>query len=329
MLSNMDLPLILSDKEQFAITDVLPTTYRGYILRGANVVSATGESGNLIIQSFEQPLFTIRFKEFAFFRNVTLLFKQNADRALSFLALKNNINYHLKSIGSLRIKEGHYSILRSTDESFNADYEKDKTYQTLEIDWASEIARETVNTFPQLQHRLTLDTFKNAFVDKPFYPAAADVLTVVHEILHSPYASSVSSSLFEHKIREYFILLLVGIDRIPAVASNISEEQLKALEEIAALFRKYPNRKFPIAQMATKAGMNTMKFKQSFKATFNSPPFEYQMSLRMQEALELLQAGRMSIKQVAAHIGYRGPSSFTTKFREHFGFPPSKVSKIE
>jgi len=323
----MDAEFTLPEDWRFKRENALPETYRGIVLRGAKVITATGEKGNIIIQTFEQPLFTIRFKQLAFIKNVTVIFQQGAARLISFLSLKNNIHYNIAGIGVLKLKEGQFSLLHSNSSFFTARYEKNKIYQSLEIDWAEEIIKEGIPFFPLLAPPLEFTSSKSFFIGKPSHEARADLLGVASEILKSPYDEAFSGLLFQNKARDYFFFIMVAIGRIPASNLNLTPDEWKKIEAIAILLKTNPDKKYPIVQLAAKAQMNTMKFKQAFKEKYDSGPFEYQMAQRMQEALEILQEGSMNAKEVAAYIGYKGLSSFITKFREYHGYPPGKVIK--
>src|ERR671929_1986112 len=45
--------------------------------------------------------------------------------------------------------------------------------------------------------------------------------------------------------------------------------------------------------------------------------------VRMRRAMELLQEGRMPVRDVASSVGYRQPAQFAKTFRRHHGAPPS------
>lgn len=323
----MEPEFILPEHEQFTIAYALPAAYRGRVLRGASVVTASGPSGTIVVQTYRQPLYTIRLKEFTFLQNITLLFTQTTTRIFAALALKNNIRYSLQGIGVLTLKEGQFTVLQQSDGNFSGVYEKDKTYRSLEIDWAEEIVRESIDLFPKLTQLLYQHNPLPAFIGRPAYTANADLLGVANDIVHPPYATMITGMMFDYKIREFYLLISVAIGRVPALKVKLTPEQEVLIDEIAQMLRSGKNKKYPIAQLATTATMNTMKFKQAFKERYDSPPFEYQMTHRMQEAYDILKEGSMNINEVARYIGYKGATSFTTKFREYFGFPPSKITK--
>ena len=49
----------------------------------------------------------------------------------------------------------------------------------------------------------------------------------------------------------------------------------------------------------------------------------YLAEVRMRRAMELLQDGRMPVRDVASSVGYRQPAQFAKTFRRHHGAPPS------
>jgi AraC-like DNA-binding protein len=323
----MEAEFTLPDKEKFEIEYALPQAYRGRILRGANVITAIGETGSVIIQTYAQPLFTIRYKQVVFFQNVTLFFHQKVSRLYSFLALKSTHHYHLQNLGAVKLKEGQFSVLQNAQASFSTKYEKNENYHSLEIDWAEEIIKEGLPFFPLTGTLLNKAPFVNSFIGGSAHHAGSDLLGLANEILRSPYDAAISALLFDYKVREYYLLIMVMIGKVPASGLHLTQEQWAKIDEIAQMLKDNPDKRFPISKLAGRAQMNTMKFKQAFKEKYHSGAFEFQMAQRMQEALEILQDGSMNTKQVAAYIGYKGLGSFITKFREYHGFPPGKVQK--
>ena len=84
-----------------------------------------------------------------------------------------------------------------------------------------------------------------------------------------------------------------------------------------------------IAQLAFRVGMNHTKLTCGFRVLFGETINQYLTRLRMGHALQMLANG-FSCSAVAADLGYRHQSSFTTAFRAHFGRAPkqSRSSRI-
>ena len=51
------------------------------------------------------------------------------------------------------------------------------------------------------------------------------------------------------------------------------------------------------------------------------------VNVRMSHARELLAAGRIPIREIAAAVGYPQPAQFAKSFRRHHGFPPSEYRR--
>lgn len=63
-----------------------------------------------------------------------------------------------------------------------------------------------------------------------------------------------------------------------------------------------------------------------FLRHFGQPIYTYLCQVRLQHAARLLQSGRMSIKNVAAAVGFQDQCYFSRYFRKHFGYPPSQAA---
>ncbi len=60
-----------------------------------------------------------------------------------------------------------------------------------------------------------------------------------------------------------------------------------------------------------------------FNAVLQQPPLTYLQNLRIDTARSLLEAGDLSIEQIALHAGYSDISSFSRLFRKRIGFTPA------
>ena len=53
-------------------------------------------------------------------------------------------------------------------------------------------------------------------------------------------------------------------------------------------------------------------------------PTQYLRKLRMERALELLETSLLSIKEIAAKVGYNDSSHFMREFKKSYGSTPSQ-----
>lgn len=70
---------------------------------------------------------------------------------------------------------------------------------------------------------------------------------------------------------------------------------------------------------------NECSLKKTFKSTFNTTIFSYIKEQKMLKAKQLLLDSNTTINEVADFIGYKNPQHFTTAFKRHFGYVPSKL----
>ncbi|MDP9042337.1 MAG: AraC family transcriptional regulator [Bacteroidota bacterium] len=158
-------------------------------------------------------------------------------------------------------------------------------------------------------------------------PAGDKALGLVNDLLRSPFVPGLNEYFFEYKVREYYYLLLVETSKTEEPRINLTPEQEQRILDLKVRLDQDPTAKYPIARLAQEMEMNEEKFKLAFKQVTGKPSFEYHMDQRMKEAHRLLKESDLPIKAIAAIVGYRRTTSFITRFRKHFGYPPSHIQK--
>jgi AraC-like DNA-binding protein len=105
-----------------------------------------------------------------------------------------------------------------------------------------------------------------------------------------------------------------------SVLGGLSDPQLaKALAEIHADV----GRGWTIAELAQRAGMSRSVFARRFSETVGAAPVEYLLRWRMALAKDALLHGGGALDEIAARVGYKSASAFSTAFRQRVGCPPS------
>jgi AraC-like DNA-binding protein len=74
--------------------------------------------------------------------------------------------------------------------------------------------------------------------------------------------------------------------------------------------------------VASELGMSYESFRKRFRAAAGSTPTEYRNSRRIETAREMLASTSLTIKQVAANLGYFDEYHFSRRFREAAGSAP-------
>ena len=75
--------------------------------------------------------------------------------------------------------------------------------------------------------------------------------------------------------------------------------------------------------LARDAGMSAGHLSRRFKAAFGESPYSYLMTRRIERAMALLRRGDMTVTEVCFEVGCSSLGTFSTRFTELVGVPPS------
>jgi AraC-like DNA-binding protein len=314
--------------QEFILSNKIPAGYKGPLMSGSEVITAIAGDGNLIVQTLQQNSFTMRLHVFDFLRPRDVKGSQESGSLISFLALKNNIQYFIEGLGSLYLKAGHFAMFRSHGHPIIASIEGGKEVRSFEISWSKDIVEQSVPYFPFLKQFVDQPLPQKSFLlGKPATKAGSKVLSLIHELLNNPYEEPVAELFYENKIRDLLLDMLVEKGRKPANKSKATKEDQEKMLAIGELISTEINKKFPINSLAQAAGMSEVKLKITFKQVFGKAIFEYQLAARMEEARRLILETELTTKAIASKVGYKNTTSFISKFKDHFGYPPGAIQK--
>jgi AraC-like DNA-binding protein len=80
-------------------------------------------------------------------------------------------------------------------------------------------------------------------------------------------------------------------------------------------------------ELARRFGFSESSLARSFRQAYGMALFEYVQSERLQHARSLLEAGQMSVTQVALSVGYGHVANFSTAFKRHFLLTPQAAQR--
>ena len=78
-----------------------------------------------------------------------------------------------------------------------------------------------------------------------------------------------------------------------------------------------------VPALARTALMSTAHFSRRFREVYSETPYSYLMTRRIERAKELLRRGELSVTEVCFAVGCTSLGSFSTRFTELVGEPPS------
>ena len=78
-----------------------------------------------------------------------------------------------------------------------------------------------------------------------------------------------------------------------------------------------------VEALARDANMSAGHFSREFRAAYGEPPYGYLMTRRIERAMALLRRGDLSVTEVCFEVGCSSLGTFSTRFTELVGMPPS------
>lgn len=78
-----------------------------------------------------------------------------------------------------------------------------------------------------------------------------------------------------------------------------------------------------VATLARGAHMSAGHFSRRFKLAYGESPYSYLMTRRVERAMALLRGGDMSVTEICFEVGCSSLGTFSTRFTELVGVPPS------
>jgi AraC-like DNA-binding protein len=153
-------------------------------------------------------------------------------------------------------------------------------------------------------------------------PMSNGLLYVAHSLLRNAYHGGLRLLHAEAKVLELLCEALQLAAQLPPSTTTARDDELRRLDVARRIIITQYSPPPLIGDVARRVGMSETKLKRAFKARFGTTLYDLSVESRMRHALELLRCKRMSVGQVAYAVGYSHQTSFTTAFKQHFGFLP-------
>lgn len=88
------------------------------------------------------------------------------------------------------------------------------------------------------------------------------------------------------------------------------------------------DRPLPLATLAEIAGLSPFHFARTFRQATGSPPGQFLAALRLEQAKRLLLTTDLPVTEICFAVGYDSLGTFTTRFTQLVGLPPSRVRRL-
>ncbi|MCB1678021.1 MAG: AraC family transcriptional regulator [Halioglobus sp.] len=100
------------------------------------------------------------------------------------------------------------------------------------------------------------------------------------------------------------------------------QQQSFDLEAIQRFMREHINQTLDLDALASRAALSKYHFSAKYKALTGYSPIKHFLNMKMEYACHLLDATALSVKRVAAALGYDDPLYFSRLFRRTVGMSP-------
>jgi transcriptional regulator GlxA family with amidase domain len=107
----------------------------------------------------------------------------------------------------------------------------------------------------------------------------------------------------------------------PAAAQHLRD--LARLRRVRDRMDREYERPLDVEALARGANMSAGHLSREFKLAYGESPYGYLMTRRIERAMALLRRGDMSVTEVCFAVGCSSLGTFSTRFAELVGVPPS------
>lgn len=101
-------------------------------------------------------------------------------------------------------------------------------------------------------------------------------------------------------------------------------DRYSEIDEVITYIHLHLHEPLPLPRLAKYAGYSLYHFTRIFKGKTSVSPLYYVSSLRLQKAKDLLLNTNLSVRDIGLEIGQQSLGTFTTRFTEKVGVPPSR-----
>ena len=121
--------------------------------------------------------------------------------------------------------------------------------------------------------------------------------------------------------------LLLSINRCIKEGNKMGTDTLNEVERATHYFNENYNKTICIKDYAKERHMSECWFNRTFKQVTKVTPMQYILSLRIVNAISLIETTEYNVTQVANAVGYDDPYYFSRLFRKQTGMSPSEYKK--
>ncbi|SDI69201.1 helix-turn-helix domain-containing protein [Chryseobacterium jejuense] len=281
---------------------------------------------------YEGDEFLVKEYQFSYTEDYIMKFRTETIKYIELAFFLNGADVIRDSVNG---KNGEYKLFHHyiyfTPENADVEiqFQKETSYKNLDIYVSKDYFHQLVESSGLLKDFiLTIDQNKAASLFPEGLPITPQMMGILLEIKKCTLEGLYKEYFIKSKILNLLLLIFeFAKNKETKKKTSINTYEIHKLMEVKEFIEGNLKSFYTIEQLSIKFGINEFKLKNGFKELFGDGVFHYASKLRMKEALYLLKNSDFSIKEIAYHLGYASPSSFSVAFKNEVGVGPSYYRK--
>lgn len=123
------------------------------------------------------------------------------------------------------------------------------------------------------------------------------------------------------------VLLALISDSAKPRHEKLSAQTNASLEKVLSDMHVYFNLPIDLKKYAQMCHLSEDSFIRMFKKNMGCPPYRYQLGIRIERAVEMLENSGLNVSECAEAVGFPDNAYFCRIFKKHTGHPPSYYKK--
>ncbi|SIS91366.1 AraC-type DNA-binding protein [Chryseobacterium ureilyticum] len=285
---------------------------------------------------YEGDEFLVKEYQFSYAEDYTMKFRTEAVKYIELAFFLDGAEVIQDLVGE---KKGEYKLFHHyiyfTPENADVEiyFQKETSYKNLDIYVSKDYFHQLAGSNTTLQNFINkIDQNTAASLFPEGLPITPQMMSILLEIKKCNLEGFYRDYFIKSKILNLLFLIFeftksTQNETVTKSRLSINTYEVHQLMEVKKFIEDNLKSFYTIEQLSIKFGINEFKLKNGFKELFGDGVFHYASKLRMKEALYLLKNSDFSIKEIAYHLGYASPSSFSVAFKNELGMGPSYYRK--
>lgn len=155
-----------------------------------------------------------------------------------------------------------------------------------------------------------------------------NIIDVKHELMEIYNEYHYQRKFFRERIRGYMTSVIVKAARSLTIIGSKESNSQNIIDEIILYIRQNYNKNMTNKEIGKKFNLHPNYINKLMVENMGTSLYQYLLQIRISEAINLLQLGEMTVKQVALAVGFTDTGHFTKYFKKKTGKTPSEYRNM-